>query len=285
MAEAPGVAFFQQRIVPFAEARVPLEDRGLQFAESLYEVVAVGAGRARELSAHAGRMRRSAELLGLADGVPSDDEWRRVFEQLQEHERLKEGLLYAQLTGGTAARSHVPLERPQPSFFAYLAAFRFPRLEDTERGIAAITLDDTRWSRCDLKTTMLLPSVLAKREALAAGAREALFIGPGGEVREGAASNVFLVEGRRLVTPEPSQHVLPGLTRPLVQRLATELQVVAEPVSSERLRKASEVFVTSTTFTVMPVVRLDGEPVGSGRAGEVSLELGRRLRAEWGLDG
>ncbi len=282
MSAAPTVAYVDRRLVPFADARVPLTDRGLQFAESLYEVVAVTAGKPRKLEAHAQRMRAGAEELGLTDGVPDSSAWERIFETLHAKDTLDEGLLYAQVTGGVASRVHVPRERPAPSFWAYLTPFRFPRAGDVARGLRAVTLPDPRWSRCDLKTPMLLPAVVAKREALRRGAGEAIFVGPRGEVREGASSNVLLVEGDALVTPVQTNHLLPGTTGPVVQSLARDagLEVRAEEVSLERLHAADELFVASTTFLVMPVTQVDERPIGAGTAGPVATDLARRLRTQ-----
>ena len=200
---------------------------------------------------------------------------------------MDEGLLYAQLTGGSAPRQHLPRHRPRPRFFAYLLPFRFPRADATARGMALQSFTDPRWSRCDLKTTMLLPGVLAKRDAAARGAEEALFVGPDGSVREGASTNVFLVEDDRLMTPVQSRHLLPGITRPLVAQLAAEMgrTVAHETVPLSRLLKAAEVFVTSTTLLVMPVVRIDDRPIGNGEAGPVARELAERLRARLELQG
>lgn len=280
MTTAPTVAWMDGTLVPFREARVPVEDRGLQFGESLYEVVAVTAGSTRKLEVHALRMRRGAEELGLADGVPDVEELERIFAALHERDPLEEGLLYAQLSGGVAPRSHVPRERPRPSFWAYLRPFRFPRAEDVARGLRAITLPDPRWSRCDLKTPMLLPAVMAKREAHRRGAGEAIFFGPDGEVREGGSSNVFLVEGRTLVAPTLTCHLLPGTTGPLIQRLAGDagLDVRSDRVTLDRLRAADEFLVASTTLLVMPVTHVDEAPVGEGRAGPITTDLARRLR-------
>ena len=275
----PRVAWFDGRIVPFAEARVPIEDRGLQFGESLYEVIAITAGAPRYLDAHAERLRAGALALGIAGGSPSNEDFGSLAERLVAEEGLVEGLLIAQLTGGSAARAHLPAQDIFPLFFAYLRAFCFPRAAEVARGIAAVTHPDTRWARRDLKTTMLLPAVLAKRAAAERGAQEAIFVGDDGRVHEGASSNVFAVEGRRLVTPAQSESLLPGVTRPVVARLAhaAGLEVVYEDLLVERLRQADEVFVTSTTFTLMPVTTLDGAPV---RTGPIAPDLAHRLRAE-----
>lgn len=286
MSQAPTVAWLSGRIVPWSEARIPLEDRGLQFGESLYEVLMITASRPRLLPEHAARMRTGAEVIGLEEGVPSDPEWEAIARELVERERLGEGLLYAQVTGGTGPRLHVP-ERPwAPTFFAYVRAHRFPRAREAERGAKVLTLPDLRWGRADLKTTMLLPAVLAKRAAAARGMEEALLIGPDGEVREGTTSNVFLVEGRCVVSPGQDHHLLPGITRSLVERVAAEAGLRSESgrVPIERLLAADEVFLTATSRLVLPVLEVDGRPVGSGKAGPVALDLARRLRVRLDIE-
>ncbi|HMI84073.1 MAG TPA: aminotransferase class IV [Polyangiaceae bacterium] len=280
-------AWMDDRVVPFEQAKIPIDDRGLLFAESLYEVIPVTGGKARMLPEHIGRMRAASEPIELGGGVPDDGMWEKIVGELVAHEQVEEGLLYAQLTGGSAPRQHLPQHRPRPRFFAYLLPFRFPRADAAARGIALQSFPDPRWSRCDLKTTMLLPGVLAKRDAVARGADEALFVGPDGSVREGASTNVFLVEDNRLITPLQNQHLLPGITRPLVGQLAAETgrSVDHETLPLSRLLKGSEVFVTSTTLLVTPVVRIDGQAIGDGQGGPVARELAQRLRARLDLRG
>jgi D-alanine transaminase len=280
-------AWIDDRLVPFEQATVPIDDRGLLFGESVYEVIPLTGGKARLLPEHIQRMRAASEPIDLGGAVPDEGTWERRLQELVAEEHVEEGIVYAQLTGGSAPRQHVPRQRPKPRFFAYLIPYRFPRADAAARGIALQSFPDPRWLRCDLKTTMLLPGVLAKRDAAARGADEALFVGPDGSVREGASTNVFLVEGKRLITPAQSQHLLPGITRPLVAELAGETgrAVDHEDVPLSRLVKAEEVFVTSTTLLVMPVVRVDGKPIAGGQAGPVARELAERLRARLELLG
>ncbi|RMF86955.1 MAG: D-amino acid aminotransferase, partial [Nitrospirae bacterium] len=236
----PSVAYLDGRLVPWEEARVPVEDRGFQFGESLYEVVPVTAGRVRLLPPHVDRMRAGAAELGLAEGVPDLEAWSRIAAELIAADGVEEGLLYAQLTGGTAPRRHWPERRPRPTFLAYVRRWRFPRDADVVRGFRAVTVPDLRWGRCDLKTTQLLGSVLALRAAARAGAEEAIFVAEDGTVREGAVSNVFLVEDGRLVTPEQTHHLLPGVTRPVIAEIARAagMEVVSRRVDAAELATA-----------------------------------------------
>jgi D-alanine transaminase len=282
---APTVAWFDGQLVDLQDARVPLTDRGLQFGESLYEVIPVANGEARLLAEHAQRLRAGAGELGLREGAPDEARWAEIAGTLIGREGLQEGLIYAQLTGGVAPRLHVVEPPPPPRFWAYLQPYRFPRAADVERGIRAVTVSDLRWGRCDLKTTMLLPAVLAKREAARAGAGEALFTSDDKRLREGASSNVIAVEGRTLVTPEQTRHLLPGITRPLIGRIAAEagFEMQAEDLPADRATAADELFIVSTAALVMPVTQLDEVPIGGGRPGPVAMELAARLRAAWGL--
>jgi D-alanine transaminase len=282
----PTYAWLDGTLIPFREAHVPLDDRGLQFGESLYEVLAITAGQPRLLVEHVNRITRAAAELDLSEGVPELATWERLVTELSAAENAPEAVLYAQLTGGSAPRRHLADPAPRPTFFAYVTPFRFPRAPDVARGIAAVTLADTRWHRRDLKTTMLLPAVLAKKEAARHGAQEAFFMGPDGELNEGASSNVYLVEGRTLVTPGQSFRLLPGTTRALVDAVASEagLVVKRERVLPERLFAAEEVFITSTTQFVMPVVSIDGKAVGAGTTGPVATDLATRIRRRYALE-
>jgi D-alanine transaminase len=286
MAETPTAAWINGRFVPWSEAVVPLEDRGLNFAESLYEVFPVTAGRVRLLHQHCARLAAGADQLELTEGVPSPTTVAAVATELMARERVTEGLLYLQLTGGTAPRSHLPLERPQPTCFAYLRQARFPRAEEVVRGVHVVTVIDQRWAHCDLKTTMLLPAVLAKRRAAEQGADEALMVSASGQVYEGASSNLFVVEGGELLFPADSDRLLPGTMRAMVVELAASIGVAARAgrLELDHLRAAREVFITATSRLVLPVVSIDHRPVADGRPGELAPRLAARIRQLWQLD-
>ncbi|MFI5165517.1 MAG: aminotransferase class IV [Thermoanaerobaculales bacterium] len=284
-ATSPAWAWFNGRLTPFGEAKVPIEDRGLQFGESLYEVVAMVGGEPFRLADHAERMRKGAAELGLESGVPNLALWRDILARLHHREPHPSALLYAQVTGGEAPRRHVPAEAQRPFFFAYLRPYTFPAPTETSRGISATTLPDSRWQRRDLKTTMLLPAVMAKRLAGSQGAEEMIFIGQDGYVTEGASSTLFAVHNREVSTPPANERILDGISARVVREICSELGVAYShrPITLSDLRRADEVLVASTTFLLMPVVRLDGSPVGSGTPGSVSLQLAYHFqRRFWG---
>ena len=291
MTERPGNpawAWFDRRLVPFDEARVPLEDRALQFGEGIYEVIGVVAGEPFRLADHVERMRGGARELGLQAGVPEPGEWKSIVARLHRREPHPTAILYAQVTGGTAPRSHVPPQPPQPFFFAYLRSFAFPVPAEVARGIAAITFPDPRWQRRDLKTVMLLPAVLARKEALAQGAEEAIFVGQDGFVNEGSASTLFAVINTTVVTPPSSHRILPGVSTVVVEEICSRLGLAfsARPLTLSDLRRAEELFVASTALLLMPVVRLDARPVADGAPGSVTLQIAYHFqRLFWGQHG
>jgi len=270
-------------MVPFAQACVPLEDRGLQFGESLYEVVALLKGCPFRLPDHVARIRAGADELGLGDGVPAEAQWQAIISALFEHTPLPEALLYAQLTGGTAPRQHVPPLRPKPSFFAYVRAYDFPGEQEIRAGTTAVTLTDPRWHRRNLKTTMLLPAVLARQQALSQGAQEAIFVGDDGLVNEGAASTVFALLDGVLCTPPCNERILAGVSTIAVCAVCRELGIpcLTRPISIAELRRAPELLLASTNLLLMPITRLDGAPVGSGKPGPTSLAACRRFLREF----
>jgi D-alanine transaminase len=279
----PAWAWFDGAVVPFRDARLPIEDRGIQFSESLYEVVAVVKGQGFRLIDHAGRMLDGARELGIQDGVPAPSAWNGILAALHHREPLSAALLYAQVSGGAAPRRHVPESRPRPIFFAYLREFQFPNPADIARGIAAITVPDSRWQRRDLKTTMLLPAVIAKGEAQRRGADEAILVGQDGYVNEGASSTVFAVIGRSVFTPPTNQRVLDGVSAKVVAEVCRTVgvSIEARPLTLGDLRRADEIFITSTTFLLMPVVRLDDAPVGMLAPGSVTLQLAYHFQREF----
>jgi D-alanine transaminase len=284
----PAWAWCGGGVVTFADARVPIEDRGLQFGESLYEVIAVTRGEPFRLADHVARMGSAAREIGIAPGVPALPKWREIVAELHRREPHPSAILYAQVTGGAAPRSHVPSKVPDPFFFAYLRAYSFPKAAETVRGIAAVTFPDSRWQRRDLKTAMLLPAVIARRDALARGAQEAIFVGQDGLVNEGAVSTLFAVHGRTVATPPANQRILDGVSTRVVEEICREAGVTfsVRPLPVSDLRKADELFIASTTVLLMPVVRLDGDPVGSGAPGRLTLDLaGRFQRVFWGREG
>lgn len=255
-----------------AEATVSIFDRGLLFGDGVYEVAAVYDGRLVDADLHLERLERSKAAIELAGGLDADG-WTRVMRELVERAGVTSGLVYLQVTRGVAERDFAFPDRVAPTEFAYVRSKRL--LDDPNAaGIALHVVPDLRWARRDIKSTALLPQVLAKQQARAHGAFEAL-MHEDGVVTEGGSSNVWLVVGGRVVTRPLSAAILPGVTRHVVLGLARErgYEVEERAFTVDEAHSADECFVTSATTFVLPVVRIDERPIGSGSAGAVATTL------------
>ena len=280
-----GIVYLNGEWIPRAEARVSVDDRGFLFGDGVYEVTRAIGGVLLEAEAHLERLRSGLAGLEFAEDAICVDALRAVSAELLEANGLTAGhaTVYLQVTRGSAPRTHhFPAAGTPPT--VYLSASRFiPHAELHERGAAAITHPDLRWARCDLKTVNLLPNVLAKQHAVAAGANEAILVRHGA-VTEGSHSNVFGVLNGELRTYPRCRQILPGITRDVVLRLAAGLGVpVSEtPVRVDELPRLEELFITGTTTDVMPIVRLDGHPVGDGAPGPITRRLQEAYRGHMG---
>jgi D-alanine transaminase len=269
--------------LPHTEARVSVDDRGFLFADGVYEVIRVYGGRPYLLQEHLDRMAGGIRALEIPfDGF---DRLRDVaFRLMEENGVDDEGNIYIQVTRGAAPRKHAfpPADTPPTVYVSVKPARRHPDAY-YEEGVDAITTPDTRWARCDIKSIALLPNVLANQKAHAAGAFEALFIRDG-IVLEGSHSNVMAVVDGTLVTYPTCNYILAGITRDRILALAARLGVPIREgaIPVDRLHDVDELFLTGTTTEVMPVVRVDGRPVGSGKPGVVTRRLMEAYRAEIG---
>lgn len=279
----PAFAYTNGRYGPVAEAAVSIEDRGFQFADSIYEVVAFLNGRFLDLDKHLWRLRRGLAALHI-EGVMADAPLLAVARRLLVHCRADDGLLYIQISRGAARRDHpFPADTP-PTLVMTARRFDFvQRLGQQRTGVAVIALPDQRWARCDIKTTGLLPAVLAKQEAKQAGAFEAMFHREDGQVTEGGSTNLYMVDAAGTIVTHPlSARILPGVARDTLLSLAREAQIRVEerPFTLAEARAASELFLTSTTAPILPITRLDGAKVGNGTPGPVSGRLAGLIWAE-----
>lgn len=269
------IAYVDGRYLPLAQAAVPVEDRGLQFADSVYEVAKRVAGRLVDLDRHLDRLERSLEAIALAPPMRRAA-LRAVLDELLRRNRLADALVYLQVTRGTAPRHHLFPQRARPRLIATVRPLRLPSRGEQELGVAVVTRPDLRWARCDIKSTGLLANVLAKQDAAAHGAREAWLVDRDGTITEGGSTNAWIVDAAgTLRTHPPAPGILGGVTRAVVLELA---QALAIPVAERafalaELDRAREAFLTSTTSLVLPVTRIDGRAVGDGRPGPVTRAL------------
>lgn len=270
------VAYVDGVYRPHAEAAVHIEDRGYQFADGVYEVVCVQGGRVIDEEPHLDRLERSLGELRIAEpmGRPA---YRQVTRELLRRNRVTDGIVYTQITRGVARRDHpFPAAGTPPSIVMTSRRIKPQDPALFERGIAVISTPDIRWQRCDIKSVSLLPNILAKQQAREAGAYEAWFVDRDGNVTEGSSTNAWIVtRDGELVTRQLGSAILGGITRQSLIRLAGEsqLKVVERAFTLEEARQAREAFLTSTTSFVIPIVKLDGKPVGAGKPGSVAARL------------
>jgi D-alanine transaminase len=265
------------RFVPYAEAALPVEDRGVQFADSVYEVWAAMAGELLDAGAHLQRLERNLRELRIRMPM-SAAALSAILREAVRRNRVREGLVYVQITRGTAPRDPLfpPAATPPTLIVIARPVDRAAAEARAAAGIAVALVPDDRWARCDLKTTALLPNLLAKEAARAEGAAEAWMVDGEGWITEGASSSAWIIDAEgRLQTRPLGSEILPGVTRATVSRLARNagLEVVEAAFRPEAVLAAREAFTTSASGFVTPVVRLDGRELGDGRPGPVTLRL------------
>lgn len=272
------------RLTDKREVRVSVDDRGYYFGDGVYEVFRIYNGGLFEADAHLARLRRSAEEVRLALPYPLET-IREMLESLCAAERVTEGMLYMQITRGEAPRTHTIPADLVPNLIAWCKPLPRP-LAERERGIRAVTVEDIRWLRCDIKSLNLLPNTLAKQQAADRGADEAVFVRDG-IVTECSASNLMIVKNGELWTHPANHLILHGVTRDVVLRLSARLAVPVreQPFDVDTLKGADEAFITGTTVEIMPVVRIDDTPIGTGRPGPVTLKLQAAFDQYAGLAG
>ena len=276
------IAYVNGAYVRHSAARVHVEDRGLQFADSVYEVFGVAQGRLLDEPEHFERLARSLGEIGMPMPM-GRGALGLVLREVVRRNGVDDGLVYLQVTRGALRRDHaIPQRGPKPTLIV-TARRSDPRVHARRQrdGVAVITTPDIRWGRCDIKSTALLPNILAKSDARAAGAFEAWLVDDEGYVTEGSSTTAWIVDaGGRLVTRDLSHAILPGVTRRVVVRALAEAQieVVERRFTLAEALAAREAFISAATLGVTPVIAIDGHPVGEGRPGPVT----RRVQSLYG---
>ena len=270
------VAYVNGTYRPHGQAVVHIEDRGFQFADGVYEVWAVFDGRLADFEGHTTRLKRS--LTELKIDIPmSDAALSRVLAETVRRNRVRNGLVYLQVTRGTAPRDHAFPRDVAPSVVVTAKSVDPSRNEAlAKKGAAAVSQPDLRWGRCDIKTVSLLPNVLAKQTARESGAYECLMYDEMGLVTEGSSTNVWIVdEDGRLRTRDTQANILKGITRTALMQLIKDegIEMEERAFTVEEAKRAREVFVTAASTFVMPIVSLDGTKIGNGKPGPVATRL------------
>lgn len=273
------IAYVNGRYLPRREASVNIEDRGYQFADGIYEVCEVRGGHLIDERRHMDRLVRSLGELRIKLPMPRTA-LALVLRETVARNRVTNGIVYVQITRGVARRDHAfPSANTAPSIVVTATRLDFAKAElMAADGVSVITVPDNRWERADIKSVSLLPNVLAKQAAREQGAREAWFVDKTGHVTEGSSSNAWIVTKDGKVVTRPADHsILKGITRTVVLDVmkAQGMKLEERAFTVEEALQAKEAFLTSASQLVLPIVQIDGRPVGNGAPGLLATALRR----------
>lgn len=270
----PEIAYVNGEFLPLARAFVHVEDRGFQFADAVYEVLRVYHGRAFAIDEHVVRLFRSLDSISLRHGFTAG-QLHTLIEEGVRRAKFADAVVYLQVTRGRAPRHRGVPEHATPTVVMTVRELPPAPAALPPEGVKLICAPDERWARCDIKSVGLLPNVLAYQAARAAGADDALFVDAAGVVAESTAGNVFVVADGRLRTPPKGPRLLSGVTRDKVLQAtrAAGLECVEDVVTRAAVLAADELFLTSTTSQIVPIVEVDGTPIGSKKPGPVTARV------------
>jgi D-alanine transaminase len=271
------IAYVNGQYRDMRDASVNIEDRGYQFSDGVYEVCEIRGGKVVDLPRHMTRLQRSLRELRIDMPMPLPA-LEVVIHETVRRNRVAYGIVYLQVTRGVARRDHAfPVKPVKPAIVVTARGLNFRKNQDTAaRGIGVITIPENRWPRVDIKSVSLLPNVLAKQQARENDAYEAWFVDGEGHVTEGASSNAWIVtKDGKVITRSAKSGILAGVTRAVLTNVMSALQIKFEerPFTPQEAYEAAEAFVTASSQIVMPVVRIDGRPIGDGKPGAISMRL------------
>lgn len=262
------------------QAKVSVFDRGFVFGDAIYEVIPVYGKRPFRLPQHLARLGRNLNMVGIPMPL-SEAKWSEVLRHLIDDNPAEDQSLYIQISRGVAARDHAfPNGNITPTVVAFSQSLAAVKPELLEHGVTAVTEEDIRWQRCDIKTTALLANVLLRQAAVERGAVEAILV-RNDHITEGAASNVIMVDkDNTIITPPKDELILPGITRDLVMQLAAEhdLPHAERAITKGELAQMRELWLTSSTKEILPVTTLDGNKIGNGKPGPVFYDMYKRYQ-------
>ncbi len=275
-------AYVNGRYVPHRQALISIDDRASQFADAVYEVTCIANGRPVDHAGHLIRLARSLKELSIA-GAPSAAAITVICRELIRRNRITRGIIYIQVSRGIAPRAHAfPAASVKPSVVVTARAIAPPSEAVAELGAKVVTAEDIRWGRCDIKSTSLLPNILARQAAAEAKVFETLLYTPDGTVTEASASNAWMVDKDGAILTHPlGNEILGGITRATVIKLANEagIPVKERAFTLREALAAREVFLTGTTTFVMPIVQIDDRIIANGAPGTIARDLRARYLA------
>src|SRR5699024_6870786 len=262
----------------------PIEERGLQFGDGVYEVIRIYDGKPYLLDDHIARLFRSLQAIHINITMTQSQLISKLRDLLNINNMLDDGFIYLQVTRGTAERNHPFPEMTEPNLYAYIKKRERP-LDLIENGIKAITLPDERWDNCYIKSLNLLPNVLAKQKAAEQDAYEAILYREN-IVTEGSSSNIFLIKDETIYTHPESKRILSGCVRTAIKRFAHENNISFEEkaFSLDDINKADEMFLTSSLSEVMPIIQIDDQPVANGKRGPIAKKLQDAYEVDAGIN-
>lgn len=271
--------YLNGKFLPIEQAYIPVLDRGFIFGDGIYEVIPVYSRKPFRLPEHLSRLQHSLDGIRLKN-PHSNEQWQGLIEQIIEQNEGDDQYLYLHITRGVAKRDHAFPSGVAPTIFIMSNPLVTPSKELLSTGVAAITARDNRWGRCDIKAISLLPNILLRQLAGDAHAMETILIRDG-LLTEGAASNIFIVKNDILLAPPKDHRMLPGITYDVVLELAESnaIPYMVRDISETELRIAEEVMLTSSTKEILPITRLDGEPIGEGKPGPLFRQLNQLYQA------
>jgi D-alanine transaminase len=267
---AQDIIYLNGNFMPAEKATVSVMDRGFLFGDGVYEVIPVFGDRLLRLDEHLARLQNSLDRISLSN-PHSDEQWAEIFSQLLNNNDGEDRAVYLQISRGVYPKRDLAIKADYPpTIFAMVLHVVPPDVEIISAGISVITVDDFRWAACDIKSTSLVANVMLKQQAVSADVEDAILI-KNHMLSEGTASNVFIVKNDVLITPPTGHKLLPGITRDLVIEIAKNNSILVEEreVKESELYTADEIWMTSSTREIAPVIRLNGEALGSGSAGPV----------------
>lgn len=261
--------FLNGEYLPLSAAQVSILDRGFMLGDGVYELIPVYQRRPFRLAEHLRRLQHSLDGIRIANPM-HEKKWQEVITEVVASHEADDQSVYLQVTRGAAPRDHAFPPHARPTVLVMSNPLSRPEPSQYEQGICAVSTADIRWGRCDLKTLNLLPNVLAKQKAVEAGCVECIMFRDGA-LTEGAASNIFVVKGGLILAPVKDHRMLPGITSDLILELAADngLPFEVRDIRESEVRESDELWLTSSSREVQPIVRLDGKPIGSGQPGAV----------------
>jgi D-alanine transaminase len=279
MSDAEPIVYLNGAFLPASEAKIPVLDRGFIFGDGVYEVIPVYGREPFRMPHHLARLSHSCDGIGLAN-PHGDAEWERLVRELVVRQPFPDQAVYVQVTRGVAKRDHAFPKGVAPTVFMMSNPLPSPTREQIERGVAAITADDNRWKRCDLKTISLLGNVLMRQRAAEAGAIETVMFRDG-FLTEASASNVLIVKDGTIVAPPKDHLILPGITYDAAIEFARDagMRVEIRPISRAEALAADEMWLSSSTKEVVAITTLDGKAFGGGVPGPVFRTLWAAFQA------